>query len=1382
MGKVKLTEAAETILKERYYLKDSKGNIVEDWEKLCRRVAKAISSKEGVKYGMEKRYFESLYNRDLVASSPILMNAGTKLGQLSACISGDSYVYTKRGLVYMKDVVIGDKVLTHRGRFKKVTKHWSNGIKSVFGLSSFKKNSRYYNLKATGDHKVFSKNRKWCRVDQLKDFKVPNYNSNNYYIKEFNMFDYAKYVSNKNPIEIDGRIRFLNLNIRQKSGKYDDRVTSVKSKIINNKDLMWLFGVYLANGNIDRDRTLRITFNKKDMNLINKCKRVIDDNFGVNSKIQEYSGRNWVDVNIGSRLICALISKNFKQKTQFKMIPEWVFNTQKEYREALFEGIKIDSHINIHTGSITFVLANPTLAYQILLLGRGLGKNGNFKSDARNKLSKLPTSRVFFSKGIQKKFNELNRSDGIIDNVEVFDMEIEEDHSFVAGDFIVHNCFVLPVEDSIEGIFDAVKYAAVIHKSGGGTGMSFSNLRSKNSMVGSTQGVASGAVSFIRPFNEATEVIKQGSKRRGANMGMLNVTHPEIKNFIKAKDDITQLLNFNLSVGYTDNFMDKVLSRDPEAKYNLIDPHSKEEFEQDVKEIFDLAVERSWATGEPGVAFIDRANANNPVPHLGLYFCTNPCNIGTSSILTDKGLRQLKDIKIGDVIWSKDGWTQVRNVWNRGIKKTYKYVTNAGIIYSTDNHRIIQKGQKIEICKAHSIDTITGSFDREIKHNIQDVVDGLVLGDGTVKDKKYKLLCIGEDDVDYFKSEIAPYIGEHFDKGYEYHINTNLTIEEINRTFERVVPARYMYSNFNVISGFLRGIFSANGHVIQNKGYRVCLTQSSRVLIEQVQIMLSAIGIRSYISTYKEHDTEFKNGIFKCKESYKLNTADIREFHKYIGFIQKYKNDRLENILHKSKGSKKITFEIKEKGFYSEEEVFDIEVDNKSHTFWCNGLNVSNCGELWLLFYESCNLGAVNLARMVKEGKIDWEKLKYIIRLGTRFLDSVIDNNKFPLPEIKEMTEKIRRIGLGITGLHDLLIQLEIPYGTQKARDVASEIQSFVEKESVKMSEEVGEEKGVFPAYDEKYCKFPPRRNAQTTTIQPSGTMSMLMNCASGCEPYFYLAYYKHVLDDVRLLMVNKYFESVAKREGFYSKELMGGIALSGTVEGNEKVPHKWREIFRCAQDIKWQDHVKMQAALQNNGVHGSISKTINMNKDATQEDVRDAIILAYKLGCKGITVYRDGCRKGQPVQLTKEGQSGSVFVKRVLPDELPAKRYRIKCGDEKNRYVIISFDEDEQPIEIFASDKRNSDLESASNQALIFRLMSTAFRYGIPIEEIIKQLERSTNNMFDLPNQLANIMKRFASKTEKGYKVKCPECGQDSFIFQEGCSKCLSCGYSKCG
>jgi ribonucleoside-diphosphate reductase alpha chain len=625
-------------------------------------------------------------------------------------------------------------------------------------------------------------------------------------------------------------------------------------------------------------------------------------------------------------------------------------------------------------------------------------------------------------------------------------------------------CFVLPVEDSLESIFDTVKHAAIIHKSGGGTGMPFSLLRSKDSKVGSTQGVASGAISFIRPFNEATEVVKQGSKRRGANMGMLHVTHPEIIDFIKAKDDVTKLTNFNLSVGYTDEFMDKVLSKDPEATYNLVDPHSKEKFKQKVKEVFDLAINRAWVIGDPGVAFIDKANANNPVPHLGIYFCTNPC------------------------------------------------------------------------------------------------------------------------------------------------------------------------------------------------------------------------------------------------------------------------------------------------------------------------------GELWLLFYESCNLGAVNLAKMVKDGKIDWDKLKYTVTLGTRFLDSVIDNNKFPMPQIKEMTEKIRRIGMGITGLHDLLIQLEIPYDTQEARDIASKIMLCVESTSVRASEILGKEKGIFPAYDEEYCKFSPRRNAQTTTIQPSGTMSMFMDCSSGCEPYFYPAYYKHVLDDSKLLMVNKHFEIVARREGFYSKSLLDDVAESGTVVGDNRIPEKWQKIFKCAHDIHWSDHVKMQAVLQNNGVHGSISKTINMKKDATEQDIRESIIMAYNLDCKGITVYRDGCRKGQPVQLTKEDTAGYVSVKRVLPDELPAKRYKIKCGDEKNRYIIISFDEEEKPIEIFASDKRTNDLESASMQTLVFRLISTAFRYGIPIEEIIKQLERSANTMFDLPNQLANIMKQFASKTERGYKVKCPECGQSSFIFQEGCSKCLSCGHSKCG
>ena len=234
--------------------------------------------------------------------------------------------------------------------------------------------------------------------------------------------------------------------------------------------------------------------------------------------------------------------------------------------------------------------------------------------------------------------------------------------------------------------------------------------------------------------------------------------------------------------------------------------------------------------------------------------------------------------------------------------------------------------------------------------------------------------------------------------------------------------------------------------------------------------------------------------------------------------------------------------------------------------------------------------------------------LKQVVRTATVFLDNVIDCNRFPIPEIKEMTLKTRKIGMGIMGLHDMLIQLEIPYGSEQGREVASKVMNFIRDAAEERSIELAKEKGPFPAYDAKFNTYKPRRNAALTSIQPTGTVSMIADCASGCEPYFSIVMVKHVMDGDRLIMVNRYFERVAREEGFYSAELMSKVADSGTVIGHEEIPAKWQEIFRTAQDIKPEDHIKMQGILQKSGVDSSISKTINLPNNASREEVK----LAY--------------------------------------------------------------------------------------------------------------------------------------------------------------------------
>ncbi len=389
------------------------------------------------------------------------------------------------------------------------------------------------------------------------------------------------------------------------------------------------------------------------------------------------------------------------------------------------------------------------------------------------------------------------------------------------------------------------------------------------------------------------------------------------------------------------------------------------------------------------------------------------------------------------------------------------------------------------------------------------------------------------------------------------------------------------------------------------------------------------------------------------------------------------------------------------------------------------------------------------------------------------------------------MTQKTRKVGLGIMGLHDMLIQLEMPYSSEEGRQVSSEVMSFIRREAEQASIELAALKGPFPAFDPEHNHYPTRRNAALTSIQPTGTVSMIADCASGCEPYFSIVMVKNVMDGDRLVMANKHFERVARAEGFYSAALMERVASSGTVIGHIEIPEKWQQVFCTAQDITPEQHIRMQGILQQNGVDSSISKTINLPSTATEDDVRTSYMLGFELGCKGLTVYRDGSRDHQVLNILSSGEEKTAMVssegpirrKATLPDELSAKRYRLKDVNQETIYLIVCFDQDENPMEVFAKfpfDNRVDLKDKSTMWTTTCRLVSLALRYQIPMDEIIKQLDRSSGHMLDLPAQLGKLLKSFMAATQHGFASVCPEC-TGKLVFEEGCEVCHDCGYSKC-
>lgn len=449
------------------------------------------------------------------------------------------------------------------------------------------------------------------------------------------------------------------------------------------------------------------------------------------------------------------------------------------------------------------------------------------------------------------------------------------------------------------------------------------------------------------------------------------------------------------------------------------------------------------------------------------------------------------------------------------------------------------------------------------------------------------------------------------------------------------------------------------------------------------------------------------------------------------------------------------------------------------------------CGEQPLLPYESCTLGSINLARMVSTKGIMFNRLKQTVRTAVHFLDNVIDINQYPLPQIKAMSLKTRKIGLGVMGFAEMLIQLKIPYDSDDALHTADNIMAFITAEARKTSMELGRRRGNFPAYDQSVFnvpEIPHMRNATITTIAPTGTISLIAGTSSGIEPLFAVAHVRHVLENQSLAEFNPLFVKIAKKEGFHSSDLMQKIAETGTLEAFNEVPAHVKQIFRTAHDICPQWHVKMQAAFQKH-TDNAVSKTVNFPSNVTIDQVAQAFSLAARTGCKGVTIYRYGSREHQVLSLGNHGETP-----RIAPRPRPERTYgiteRISTGCGK-LYVTINSDE-KGICEVFAQMGKTGGCASSQIEAA-GRLISLALRSGVKVDAIIKQLNgircpspiwQNSKMVLSCPDAMAKVL-QYVTLTPDMDTITpmagaCPECGS-GLVHEEGCLNCHLCGYSKC-
>jgi ribonucleoside-diphosphate reductase alpha chain len=1057
-------------------------------------------------------------------------------------------------------------------------------------------------------------------------------------------------------------------------------------------------------------------------------------------------------------------------------------------------------------------------------------------------------------------------------------------------------CFVLPVPDSIQGIFEAIRETAIIHQSGGGTGFAFSRLRPRGDRVRSTMGVASGPVSFLKVFDAATEAIKQGGTRRGANMGILAVDHPDIEEFIALKADMRTLTNFNISVAVTEAFMQAV-ERDEE--YDLLNPNDATVTgRKRARHIFDMLVANAWRNGDPGVVFIDRINRDNPTPKLGPIEATNPCVTADTWVLTTEGPRQVAELigrEIDVVVDGKPVPATSEGFFPTGTKPVLRLETHEGhSLRLTPDHLVRRVSQMTR-------DTITAEWTRagDVKAGDQVVLHdhrlasawggphsehegyllGLLVGDGTLTHEKAIIAVwpgAGAEGIKQAATAAAATLPARSDfRGWQTTTapNTRLVMGAVRSLALKLglAPGRKTITpdverqSSDFYRGFLRGLFDCDGSVqgSQAKGVSVRLSQSDLPLLQAVQRMLLRLSIGSSIYQNRRvagermmPDGRGGSRLYPHKAQHELVIAgeNIARYAHDIGFADSAKQQRLASALDSYKrmlNRERFVATVSAVVPDGEADVYDVQVPG-ANAFDANGLYVHNCGEQPLLPYESCNLGSLNLARFVlRDGervRLDWERLAQVIPQCVRFLDDVIDMNHYPIPEIDAATKATRKIGLGVMGWHDTLMQLRIPYDSEDALQLGEEVMSFLQAKANDASLELARERGVFGAWKgSTYEPEAPYRNATRTTVAPTGTISIIADASSGIEPAFALAFKRqHYLDPddpaklVTLREANRYFVEAAREGGFYSEELMEHVAAGGTLpEWNEsqadssnQVPDWALSVFTTAHQITPEWHVRMQAAFQRH-TDNAVSKTINFPYGATQADVASAFWLAYREGCKGITIYREGSRdfsvlshitanvKGpeqetMPALAEIEGRFATLDRPRPFREHLADERrsitHKFQVADQEG-YITVGLYDDGRPGEIFVKINKEGSTVSGLMDTVAL-LTSVTLQYGVPIEELSRKLKntrfepygRTNNPQIPFATSLVDYIFRWlelkfaphAARADASYHITaqddattprvgeptglaCPDCGA-ALVYQEGCLACRSCGYNRCG
>ena len=1009
------------------------------------------------------------------------------------------------------------------------------------------------------------------------------------------------------------------------------------------------------------------------------------------------------------------------------------------------------------------------------------------------------------------------------------------------------SCFVLPLKDNIESICQIDAEYSKIFQKNGGAGASMSALRPAKTNVNTSKGYAGGVIAFMEKYDSTADTMtKHNPSRKGAIKKNLAIWHPQIKDFLHCKDTEGKLERMNISVSFTDDFM-KAVQEDKEWNLEFPDYTSTKEFYDKewngnleewkskgyptkiyetvkARDLFKEFSECSWNTGEPGANFQDTMNRDNMNKHLYLEINTNPCLHKDTYMVTENGLEKISRIKSN--IWNGKSYVSSKT-WKTGIKKVYRIMTKSGYEYvTTADHKFLLKDGSW--CNA--IDLLGKDIAFEIKEKnwkgtnpypqINYEVLGFEFGDGTfhkASDRMKYIFANPEKDAEViklieneFKDSFYPANKKKAQINHIINIpyGTVYANAFYDKIENRLVPDWIMTLPKNEMRAFLKGLFSANGCNLKDH-HRIQLVSINVEMLKQIQQMLLMFGIKGKLWYHnKKDDIEFDNGVYTCKQSAHIviSRDSYKKFLDEIGFIQEYKNGYLD---YKNKEDQEFETVILISEL-DEAEVWDF-TEEELHMGVTNGAYVHNCNEFTNIPYSSCNLGSINLVKCYENGSLNLDKLKSLTKKAVRWLDNMITVNKLPLKKIDEVTKQIRPIGLGIMGLGELFYILKIKYNSKEGYELAENIIETMKEVAIQSSMKLAEEKGTYLAWEgsEWQKKGIKVRNCNMLSIAPTGTLSFIASTSGGCEPVFALTFSRRTYDGTLYYVTNQIFKQELENRGIYSDELMSKIEKNhGSCVGLKEIPKDIQEIFVTAHDIKPIEHVKMVSVLQKH-VDLSISKTVNFSNNATLKDIMDIYLEAWKMGLKGLSVYRDGCRKNQTLSTNRDiDKECSVHFDTISPidKEVLGETYgtnvkeSVACG---KLYLSLFRDDKGNLSEMFINTSKGGICQSNVNA--ISRLVSLALRSGIKVDEICDQLIgikcpacsilRSQGKITNLscPDTVGKyILEKYKQgdtvivektprkkKKVKNEKLKCPNCGEE-MRMEAGCQVC-NCGYSLC-